>query len=169
MVEGSAGRPDARGMSEARAPGSIVSLDRFVEAQAGVIDVAMAELAAGRKRSHWMWFVFPQLALLGRSATAKHFGLASVGEAREYLAHPLLGERLLACTRLALRHARTPVRDLFGTPDDLKFRSCMTLFGIAAPVEPLFREALRAFFDGQPDPLTVDACARDDEGTDAGP
>lgn len=132
---------------------------RFIDAQARVIDDVMSELAAGRKRTHWMWFVFPQLAGLGRSATALHFGLASLDEARAYLADPLLGERLRICTRLVLRQRDRDAHAIFGTPDDLKFRSCMTLFALAAPEESLFREALAQFFDGDPDPLTLAACA----------
>lgn len=119
----------------------------------------MAELEAGAKRTHWMWYVFPQLKSLGRSATARYYGLDDVGEARAYLDHPLLGERLRACTRAVLAHRDKTAHAIFGSPDDLKFRSCMTLFGLAAPEEPLFRQALAQFYAGQPDPLTVASCA----------
>ena len=128
------------------------NLQRFVDAQASVYDAVVNELQQGRKASHWMWFVFPQLRGLGHSATAQHFGLASLDEARAYLAHPLLGARLRECTRLALR-AGGDAHAVFGTPDDLKFRSCMTLFAHAAPDEPLFAAALQHYFDG-PDART---------------
>jgi len=128
------------------------NLQRFVDAQASVYDAVLDELHRGRKTSHWMWFVFPQLRGLGRSATAEHFGLASLDEARAYLAHPLLGARLRECTRLALR-AGSDAHAVFGAPDDLKFRSCMTLFTHAAPDEPVFAEALQHYFDG-PDART---------------
>jgi uncharacterized protein (DUF1810 family) len=131
---------------------------RFLDAQAGTIDDALAELSAGRKRSHWMWYVFPQLAGLGRSAMAQHYALAGLDDARAYLAHPVLGARLRECTRAVLAHAGGSAHEVFGSPDDVKFRSCMTLFALAAPGEPLFREALDAFFDGEPDPLTSRAC-----------
>jgi uncharacterized protein (DUF1810 family) len=129
------------------------NLQRFVDAQAPVYDSVLDELRDGRKASHWMWFVFPQLRGLGHSSTAQRYGLASLEEAHAYLAHRLLGERLRECTRLALR-AGTDAHALFGSPDDLKFRSCMTLFHRAAPDESLFAEALRRFFDGKPDTLT---------------
>lgn len=132
-----------------------MNLQRFLDAQAPVISTVMAELAAGQKRTHWMWFVFPQLAALGRSGTAKFYGLADLDEARAYLAHPVLGERLRACTRAVLAHRGRSARAIFGTPDDLKFRSCMTLFGLAAPEDPLFGEALAAFYGGEADAATV--------------
>lgn len=128
-------------------------LQRFLDAQAPVYDAVLDELHAGRKASHWMWFVFPQLRGLGHSPTAQRYGLASLEEARAYLAHPLLGERLRECTCLALR-AGDDAHALFGTPDDLKFRSCMTLFHRAAPEEALFKEALRQFFAGEADART---------------
>lgn len=129
------------------------NLQRFVDAQAPVYDSVLHELHDARKASHWMWFVFPQLRGLGHSSTAQRYGLASLEEASAYLAHPLLGDRLRECTRLALR-AGADAHALFGTPDDLKFRSCMTLFHRAAPDEALFDDALRRFFDGKPDTLT---------------
>jgi uncharacterized protein (DUF1810 family) len=128
------------------------NLQRFVDAQASVYDNVVDELTRGRKSSHWMWFVFPQLRGLGRSAMAEHFGLASLDEARAYLGHPLLGMRLRDCTRLALR-AGSDAYAVFGAPDDVKFRSCMTLFMHAAPDEPVFAEALQQYFDG-PDART---------------
>lgn len=137
-----------------------MDLQRFIDAQAPVIDDALTELEAGRKRTHWMWFVFPQIAGLGRSAMAARYALASTDEARAYLADPVLGERLRVCTRAVLGHRHRSAHAIFGSPDDLKFRSCMTLFALAAPKEALFREALDAFFDGAPDALTVGACGR---------
>jgi uncharacterized protein (DUF1810 family) len=139
-----------------------VNLQRFLDAQAPVIDAVMAELEAGEKRSHWMWFVFPQLESLGRSSTARFYGIGSVDEARAYLAQPVLGARLKACTRAVLGHQDRSARAIFGSPDDLKFRSSMTLFGLAAPEEPLFRQALERFCEGRPDLLTVEACSGSD-------
>ena len=141
-----------------------MNLERFIAAQAPVIDAVLAELAAGEKRSHWMWFVFPQLKTLGRSSTARYYGLESVDAARAYLDEPVLGQRLKACTRAVLAHRDRTAHAIFGSPDDLKFRSCMTLFGLAAPEEPLFRQALAQFYDGLPDPLTVASCAGADGG-----
>lgn len=131
-------------------------LARFVSAQAGAFDRALAELTAGRKRSHWMWFVFPQLRGLGRSATAERYGIASLAEARAYLAHPLLGPRLEAATRAALGHAAITAHELLGSPDDLKLRSSMTLFDLASGGEDNpYRAALRRFHAGEPDPATL--------------
>lgn len=140
-----------------------MNLQRFVDAQAQVIDAVMAELVAGEKRTHWMWFVFPQLKTLGRSSTARYYGIESVDEARDFLVQPVLGERLKACTRAVLTHHDKSAKAIFGSPDDLKFRSSMTLFSLAAPEEPLFRQALAQFFEGVPDPLTVASC----QGVDA--
>jgi len=130
-------------------------LQRFVVAQAPVYAQVAAELAAGRKRSHWMWFVFPQLKGLGRSAMAQHYGIASPAEARAYWAHPLLGPRLAQCTGLVLAIDGPSVHEIFGSPDDLKFRSCMTLFAQATG-EPLFTRALEKYFGGEADPRTVE-------------
>jgi uncharacterized protein (DUF1810 family) len=130
-------------------------LQRFVAAQAPVYAQVTAELAAGRKRSHWMWFVFPQLKGLGRSAMAQHYGIASPAEARAYWAHPLLGPRLAQCTGLVLAIDGRSVHEIFGSPDDLKFRSCMTLFAQATG-EPLFTRALEKYFGGEADPRTVE-------------
>lgn len=127
-----------------------------------MIDAVLAELSAGEKRTHWMWFIFPQLKDLGRSSTAKYYGIESVAEARAYLAEPILGERLRACTRSVLPHHDKTAHRIFGSPDDIKFRSSMTLFSMAAPGEPLFQQALQQFFEGYPDPLTVALCNRAD-------
>ncbi|SHO62819.1 Uncharacterized protein, DUF1810 family [Pseudoxanthobacter soli DSM 19599] len=129
-------------------------LDRFVQAQEGVYDAALAELRQGRKESHWMWFVFPQFAGLGHSAMAQRYAIGSMDEARAYLRHPVLGPRLKACTAAVNRLSGRSARDIFGTPDNLKFRSSMTLFAAADPGEPLFRTALEIYFGGVPDSAT---------------
>ncbi len=129
-------------------------LQRFVDAQAPVYAQVRAELAAGRKASHWMWFVFPQLKGLGFSAMAQHYGIASIAEARAYWEHPVLGARLAECTELVLAVAGRSAHEIFGSPDDLKFRSCMTLFA-EATAEPQFRSALTKFFDGRADEATL--------------
>ena len=129
-------------------------LQRFVDAQEGVMATVHEELRAGRKRSHWMWFVFPQCKGLGSSAMAQHYGIASLAEARAYLAHPLLGPRLLECCTLMLAVPGRSAHDFLGSPDDLKFRSCLTLFALAAPGQALFRAALDRFYDGTMDPRT---------------
>ena len=132
-------------------------LTRFVAAQEPLFDRVRAELTAGRKGSHWMWYVFPQLQGLGSSATARRYALACIEEARAYLAHPLLGARLRECTRLVNRIEGRTIEEIFGYPDHLKFRSCMTLFACAAGEAgdgQLFREALRRYFAGEEDPLT---------------
>jgi len=133
------------------------NLKRFVDAQAHVYEIALDEIDHGRKRSHWMWFVFPQLRGLGRSSTAQIYGLGSLAEARAYLAHPLLGPRLRECTEAALEHSGKPLIDIFGSPDDLKFRSSMTLFERAAgPGDPLFQAAIDHLCGGRPDPTTLE-------------
>ncbi|AWI87412.1 DUF1810 domain-containing protein [Methylobacterium sp. DM1] len=131
-------------------------LNRFVEAQTGVYETALAELRGGRKRSHWMWFIFPQIAGLGSSAMARRYAIGSLAEARAYLAHPLLGERLRTCTRAVNAREDRSAHTLFGAPDDVKFRSSMTLFAQADPDAPDFTRALATFFDGRPDPLTLE-------------
>lgn len=131
-------------------------LDRFVAAQAPVWEQVLAELRAGAKRTHWMWFVFPQLGSLGRSATARHFGIADLAHAQAYWRHPLLGPRLRRCCELlaALPPAAT-ARQVFGPVDALKLRSCLTLFERAAPEEPLFAQLLQRWHGGERDPLTL--------------
>lgn len=130
-------------------------LERFVDAQAGVYETARAELAAGRKRSHWMWFVFPQIRGLGSSPMSERYGVASLAEAEAYLRHRVLGPRLTECVRLALATTARSASDIFAFPDDLKFHSCVTLFALAAPEWPVFGEALERFFDGALDAATV--------------
>lgn len=132
-------------------------LARFVDAQSTVWADVLAELTAGAKRTHWMWFVFPQLRGLGRSATAQYYGIASAGEARAYWAHPVLGPRLRQCAQALLALRGRSAQQIFGSPDDLKLRSCMTLFAEVAPDEPLFRQVLDRCFGGQRDELTLRA------------
>jgi uncharacterized protein (DUF1810 family) len=130
-------------------------LERFVEAQDRVYEEVRRELAAGRKMTHWMWFVFPQLRGLGHSATAQYYGIGSREEAVSYLQHPVLGPRLRECVGLVLAVDGATAHAIFGSPDDLKFRSSMTLFAAAAPPEPLFQSALDKYFEGNPDPVTL--------------
>ena len=132
------------------------NLQRFVDAQASVYERARAELERGRKTSHWMWFIFPQIRGLGRSRTAEKYSIQSLEEARAYLAHPVLGARLRECVRIVNQLEGTSLAEIFGFPDELKFRSSMTLFARAAPGEPMFREALRKYCGSEPDPLTLD-------------
>lgn len=130
-------------------------LQRFVAAQAPLYVQVTAELAAGAKTSHWMWFVFPQLKDLGRSSTARHFGLASLAEAQAYEQHPLLGVRLRHCCGLLMAlHGRSALQ-VFGSIDTLKLRSCLTLFERAAPHEPLFGQLLDKYYNGERDPATL--------------
>ncbi|HYF16929.1 MAG TPA: DUF1810 domain-containing protein [Ramlibacter sp.] len=131
-------------------------LQPFLDAQSAVWTEVLDELRAGRKRSHWMWFVFPQLAVLGRSSMAKFYGLADAEEARAYLAHPVLGPRLLECCRLLLAVPDRSAAEILGAVDALKLRSCLTLFAHVAPGEPLFREVLARFCAGQEDTLTIE-------------
>jgi uncharacterized protein (DUF1810 family) len=134
----------------------MASFDDFIAAQNTVYPAVMAELRDGRKASHWMWFIFPQLAALGRSPMAKFYGIIDLAGARAYLAHPLLGARLIDCTRLVNEVEGASANDIFGTPDDLKFRSSMTLFHRAEPRELAYREALSRYYDGIEDPKTLE-------------
>ena len=131
-------------------------LQRFVDAQEGVHDRALAELHAGRKTSHWMWFVFPQVSGLGSSAMAQLYAIGSLAEARAYLDHPVLGPRLRECTEAILSHSDRTAREILGSPDDVKLRSSMTLFAMAAGPEAVFQRVLDAFFAGEMDTRTVD-------------
>ncbi|MDR0906984.1 MAG: DUF1810 domain-containing protein [Oscillospiraceae bacterium] len=125
------------------------SLSRFIDAQAGgVYERALAEVRAGVKRSHWMWFIFPQLEELGRSETAKFYGVQGLREARAYLADDVLGSRLREICAALLELGTCDPHEVFGSPDDLKLRSSMTLFALAAPDEPLFPVVLEKFYDG---------------------
>jgi uncharacterized protein (DUF1810 family) len=132
-------------------------LRRFITAQEPVIEEVLDELRAGRKASHWMWFVVPQIQGLGSSSMAQRYALASRQEARAYHEHPVLGVRLRECTRLVLEIEARPIEQIFGYPDDLKFRSCMTLFALVAPEQPVYRAALQKYFAGQPDPRTLES------------
>jgi uncharacterized protein (DUF1810 family) len=131
------------------------ALGRFVAAQDSVAATVTAELQAGRKQSHWMWFVFPQLAGLGHSAMARRYAISGRDEAEAYLAHPLLGARLRAWTALVLAAPSDDIGRILGAPDDLKFHSCMTLFAAVAPDEPLFTAALARFYGGRTDGETL--------------
>jgi uncharacterized protein (DUF1810 family) len=131
-------------------------LHRFVDAQEHVYDTVLDELRGGRKRSHWIWFVFPQLQGLGRSPTAHHFGISSLDEARAYLAHPVLGPRLRECARLVAQIDGRSADDIFGWPDNLKVRSSMTLFARATDDNAEFRAVLDKFYNGEDDPATVE-------------
>jgi uncharacterized protein (DUF1810 family) len=130
-------------------------LQRFVDAQEPVYRQARAELAAGAKASHWMWFVFPQLATLGRSATAKRFGMASLAEAQAYWQHPVLGRRLQECAELLLTIEGRTALQIFGSTDELKLCSCMTLFERAAPDQAVFGRVLKAYFGDRRDAATL--------------
>ncbi len=132
-------------------------LQRFVDAQNRVYPQVCAELSAGRKQSHWMWFIFPQIKGLGHSALAVMFAISGRREAQAYLKHPVLGPRLRECTALVLAVEGRTIHDIFGAPDDLKFRSCMTLFAEVASDEHLFEDALQKYFAGERDPLTDQA------------
>ena len=131
-------------------------LQRFVTAQNPVYEQVCAELRNGRKESHWIWFIFPQLRGLGHSPVAKTFGIASREEAEAYLQHPVLGPRLRECTRFVNAVKRRSVNQIFGYPDDLKFRSSMTLFGNVTPDNQIFKDALEKYFGGEPDRLTLE-------------
>lgn len=141
------------------ASGDPFDLQRFVDAQERVYDTVLDELRAGRKRGHWIWFVFPQLRGLGRSPTAQRYGIGSLAEARAYLAHDLLGPRLRQCAELVARSDQPSAEVLFGWPDNLKVRSSMTLFSRAADdpeARQVFDRVLARFYDGEADPLTVE-------------
>jgi uncharacterized protein (DUF1810 family) len=131
------------------------NLQRFVDAQNPVYERVCSELREGRKKSHWMWFVFPQIEGLGSSQLAREFAISSLAEAAAYLAHPILGPRLAECTQLVNLFEGRSVEQIFGYPDDLKFRSSMTLFARAAPDNQVFAAALQKYFKGEPDPATL--------------
>jgi uncharacterized protein (DUF1810 family) len=131
------------------------NLQRFVDAQHSVFDSVIAELKQGRKRGHWIWFIFPQLKGLGHSANSEFFGIASVQEAAAYLEHPVLGRRLIECTQLINAIEGRSAEDIFGDIDAIKFRSSMTLFAKATPNNQIFLDALTKYFAGESDPLTV--------------
>ncbi|AOF92796.1 DUF1810 domain-containing protein [Sinorhizobium sp. RAC02] len=136
-------------------------LSRFVDAQELAFAAALDELRAGRKETHWIWFIFPQLRALGRSPTAQFYGLVSLEEARAYLEHPVLADRLAQVTDAVLTHRGRTAHDIFGSPDDLKFRSSMTLFYEACDhTIPRFRITLERYFDGEADNRTLELIRR---------
>ncbi len=131
-------------------------LDRFVTAQSGVYDQALMELSAGRKQTHWMWFIFPQFAGLGHSAMSQRYAITSIEEAKAYLAHPVLGLRLRQCVDAIMSVKARSAHDILGYPDDLKFRSSMTLFPAVSDAASPFEKAIDRFFDGEPDRKTLE-------------
>lgn len=132
-----------------------MDLDRFVTAQEGDYERALAELRSGRKRTHWMWYVFPQIRGLGSSPTSQHFAIQGRDEAAAYLAHPVLGPRLVACAEALLGIEGRSAREILGSPDDLKLRSSATLFAEVAPPGSVFERLLARYFEGRPDPATL--------------
>ena len=135
-------------------------LQRFVDAQAGVYDSVVEELHRGRKRSHWIWFIFPQLSGLGSSPTAMRYAISSLAEAKDYLAHDVLGPRLRECTRLVNAVEGKSIEEIFGWPDNLKVRSCMTLFALATDDNDEFVALLDKYYSGERDPATVAGLSR---------
>lgn len=135
-------------------------LSRFIEAQEPVYETVLRELEHGRKKSHWMWFIFPQIGGLGHSPTALRFAISSLDEARAYLTHPLLGSRLIQCTRTINAVRNRTAHQIFGSPDDMKLLSSMTLFRQAADDPEPFETAIERYFGGKADPLTLDILAR---------
>ena len=131
-------------------------LERFVDAQEPVYDRVCAELQQGRKSSHWMWFIFPQIAGLGHSSLATKFAISSLEEAKAYLRHTILGPRLIHCTKLVCDTEGRTINEILGYPDDLKFRSSMTLFAHATPDNQVFEDALQKYFEGHYDPLSLE-------------
>jgi uncharacterized protein (DUF1810 family) len=131
------------------------NLERFLEAQEQSYSQALAEIKKGSKQSHWMWYIFPQLKGLGRSETAKYYGIANIEEAGDYLRHPVLGKRLIEISGELMKVNNKEATVIFGTPDDLKLRSCMTLFADVENTHPVFREVLVKYFYGLPDIVTL--------------
>lgn len=136
-------------------------LNRFVDAQNATYDAALAEITDGCKRSHWMWFIFPQLAGLGSSPTSEHFAIKTEAEARAYLAHPVLGPRLLRCAEALLSLSGRSAQEIFGYPDELKLRSSATLFASVSPPGSVFHRVLEQYFDGVPEQWTLRVLAQD--------
>jgi uncharacterized protein (DUF1810 family) len=135
-------------------------LSRFVQAQADDYAQALSEIRSGRKRSHWMWYIFPQYDGLGSSATARHYAIKSLAEAEAYLRHPVLGPRLLECAEAALAVEGRSAAEMFGFPDDIKLRSCATLFALVSPSGSVFERLLDTYFDGERDDKTVRLAGR---------
>lgn len=132
------------------------NLNRFLQAQETTYESALSEIRSGRKKTHWMWFIFPQVAGLGFSSTSVFYAINSLDEARAYLAHPLLGSRLEECCQALLALENLTVHEIFGSPDDLKLRSSMTLFAYVAPPGSVFEQVLAKYCDGKPDQLTIE-------------
>ena len=130
-------------------------LNRFISAQRGSYDEALREIRNGRKNGHWMWYIFPQLSGLGMSATSLYYGVRGIGEARAYMADPILGQRLIEISEALLDIETNDPRQVFWYPDDMKLRSCMTLFSVAAPDCPVFGQVLDKYFGGVPDGRTL--------------
>lgn len=137
-----------------------LGLQRYLDAQAPVYDQVLSELRQGNKQTHWMWFIFPQLASLGRSATATKFGINDLDEARDYLRHPILGARLRKCFELVLTHPSLTPQEMLGSIDAVKLRSCATLFLQASVDDPLYQAILSNFYGGEPDLLTLELLSR---------
>ena len=134
---------------------TIFDLARFISAQEPVYSTVVGELRNGMKATHWMWFIFPQIDGLGSSATARHFAIRSLDEANEYLAHPILGSRLIECTGLVNDVDGRSLRQIFGSPDDMKFHSSVTLFSLIEPRDAVFERALDKYFNGELDERTI--------------
>jgi uncharacterized protein (DUF1810 family) len=137
-------------------PNDPFNLDRFVQAQKGDYNQALSEIKRGRKRSHWMWYIFPQFAGLGRSQTSQRYAIKSVAEAKAYLSHPVLGPRLTACAEALLQVEGRSASEIFGSPDDSKLKSCATLFAQVSPPGSVFERVLSKFFQGKRDRTTLD-------------
>jgi uncharacterized protein (DUF1810 family) len=145
-------------MTEPTDPGPTADphdLNRFVQAQQGDCERALSEIRSGRKRSHWMWYVFPQYDGLGFSPTSRRYAIKSLAEARAYLGHPVLGPRLVECAEAALGVEGRSASEVFGSPDDMKLRSCATLFAYVSPAGSVFQRLLDKYFQGQPDAKTL--------------
>ena len=136
-------------------PDDPYDLDRFVRAQQTDYNQALAEIRAGRKRTHWMWYIFPQLEGLGSSWNSVHYSISGISEAEAYLAHPVLGPRLVTCAEAALHHEGLTASAIFGDPDDMKLRSSATLFARVSPAGSVFHRIIDTFFQGQPDETTL--------------
>jgi uncharacterized protein (DUF1810 family) len=144
-------------MTDADQPGAgdPYDLDRFVRAQEDDYERALAEVRRGRKQSHWMWYVFPQFDGLGSSPTSRHYAIKSIAEVRAYLSHPVLGPRLLECAEAAFAVKGRSATEVFGSPDDLKLRSCATLFASVSPAGSVFERLLEKYYRGEPDGRTL--------------
>jgi uncharacterized protein (DUF1810 family) len=145
-------------MEDTKRPGAVVDpydLERFVQAQEGDYEEALSEIRRGLKRSHWMWYIFPQFDGLGISSTSKRYSVKSVEEARAFVAHPVLGPRLLECTEAALRVEGRSAMEIFGYPDEMKLRSCATLFASVSPAGSVFHRIIEKYFRGECDARTL--------------